>query len=203
MLIDLIPQYPSPNLIKPMAQLRKFSDIIERIEHLRNLLKHNKSRFSMEIGMKPQTYNNFIGSQGSKPSVELILGIVNKFGANPNWLLNGTGPVFTDETKSEAILDQQDRAERSGETGAVGEARTPYTARTVPQDVEHLQAEIEAMEPLLQRVEMHIQQVEQQQLPIIERYLGLMRRYFELDPVAALEEFREMLNRIRQRASSR
>ena len=99
MLIDLIRKYPSTNLIKPMAQLRKFSDIIERIEHL--------------------------------------------------------------------------------------------------------QAEIEAMEPLLQRVEMHIQQVEQQQLPIIERYLGLMRRYFELDPVAALEEFREMLNRIRQRASSR
>ncbi len=203
MLIDLIRQYPSPNFIKPMAQLRKFSEIIERIEHLRNILKLNKSRFSMEIGMKPQTYNNFIGSQGSKPSVELILGVVNKFGANPNWLLNGTGPVFTDETKSDAIFDEQDRAERSGVTGAVGEARTPYAIATNLPNSEHLQEEINAIEPVLQRVETQIQQAEQHQLPVIERYLSLMRRYFELDPAAAVEEFKEMLNRIQKRASSR
>jgi transcriptional regulator with XRE-family HTH domain len=73
---------------------KRNEEIIQRIEYIRNYLGLNKSRFSTEIGLKPQTYNNFIGAQASKPSVELILGIVNRFGVNPGWLLNGSGAVF-------------------------------------------------------------------------------------------------------------
>ncbi len=53
-----------------MAKERKFSEIIERVEYVRRRLSMNKSRFSTSIGMTPQTYNNFIGAQGSKPSIE-------------------------------------------------------------------------------------------------------------------------------------
>lgn len=79
-----------------MKRSKQNDEIIQRIEYVRNYLGLNKSRFSTEIGLKPQTYNNFIGSQASKPSVELILGIVSRFGANPGWLLNGSGPVFSE-----------------------------------------------------------------------------------------------------------
>jgi DNA-binding XRE family transcriptional regulator len=75
-----------------MAQ--KFEDIIHRVEVVRRTLGLNKSRFSARVGLKPQTYNNFVGSQGSKPNVELIYGIVRAFNVNPMWLLNGTGPTF-------------------------------------------------------------------------------------------------------------
>ena len=77
-----------------MARERKFSEIIERVEYVRTSLSMNKSRFSSGIGMKPQSYNNFIGAQGSKPNIELILGVVNTYHVNPYWLLNGTGEVF-------------------------------------------------------------------------------------------------------------
>ena len=73
---------------------QKFPEIIERIEYVRRYLSLNKSQFSQRIGMKPQTYNNFIGVQGSKPNIELIYGLFNVYHVNPNWLLNGTGSIF-------------------------------------------------------------------------------------------------------------
>jgi transcriptional regulator with XRE-family HTH domain len=68
--------------------------IIGRVEHVRNHLGMNKSQFSQKIGMRPQTYNNFIGGQGSKPSVDLLVGIVERFGVNGDWLLTGQGRSF-------------------------------------------------------------------------------------------------------------
>lgn len=71
--------------------------IIERIEYVRKYLGLNKSRVSIEIGLKPQTYNNFIGAQASKPSVDLIAGVCSRFGVNANWLFGmEEGPVFRD-----------------------------------------------------------------------------------------------------------
>ena len=81
-----------------MAKQQKFPEIIERIEYVRGHLSMNKSRFSGGIGMKPQTYNNFIGVQGSKPNIELILGMLNVYHVNPYWLLNGTGEVFLESS---------------------------------------------------------------------------------------------------------
>src|SRR5271170_4772904 len=79
----------------PDKSFRKFTDIVDRIEQLRAYLRLNKSQFSNAIGMKPQTYNNFIGAQSSKPNVELLHGAVAKFGANPMWILTGRGEMFT------------------------------------------------------------------------------------------------------------
>ena len=58
----------------------------------------NKSRFSSGIGMTPQTYNNFIGVQGSKPNIELIYGVFNVYHVNPYWPLNGTGEIFLESS---------------------------------------------------------------------------------------------------------
>ncbi len=77
-----------------VMKAQKFPEIIERIEYVRRYLSLNKSQFSERIGMKPQTYNNFIGQQASKPSIELIYGVVDRFSVNPYWLLTGTGEIF-------------------------------------------------------------------------------------------------------------
>ena len=77
-----------------MAKEQRYSEIIERVEYVRGRLSMNKSRFCKGIGMKPQSYNNIIGPQGSKPNIELILGMVNVYHVNPYWLLDGIGDVF-------------------------------------------------------------------------------------------------------------
>jgi len=74
--------------------MQKFIDIIHRAEEVRKSLRLNKAQFSARIGIKPQTYNNFVGSQGSKPNMELFDGIVRVFNVNPMWLLSGSGEAF-------------------------------------------------------------------------------------------------------------
>lgn len=72
----------------------KFADIIQRVEQLRGSLGLSKSRFARSMGLTPQTYNNFMGPQASKPSVKLIYGIVSAYNVTAMWLLNGSGPMF-------------------------------------------------------------------------------------------------------------
>lgn len=85
--------------------------IIGRIEEIRHLLRLNKVQFSAKFGMRPQTYNNFIGSQGSKPNVELIIGTAllipeAQRGAFYVWLLHGDG-----EQPAISQVDRLDRLE--------------------------------------------------------------------------------------------
>lgn len=63
--------------------------VLERVEQVRIDHRLNKSRFSERIGIKPQTYNNFIGAQGSKPSVQLLMGVSDAFGVSMDWLCFG------------------------------------------------------------------------------------------------------------------
>lgn len=188
-----------------MKQSKKFSEIIERIEYLRNLLKLNKSRFSADIGMKPQTYNNFIGAQASKPNVELLLGIVNMYGANPMWILNGTGPVFLDEQKRNEYLSASPRYQGRGPGALAGvheEGAILYQPSNSEQ-IESLKGEIKNIEPLLSKVDSQIRQVEIKHLPVVDRYIALLKRYYEVDPLSAIEEFRELLQRIELRIGKR
>ena len=177
-----------------MKQSKKFSDIIERIEYLRNLLKLNKSRFSSDIGMKPQTYNNFIGAQGSKPNIELIHGIVNKYGVNPMWLLNGTGAIFL-KYQNEPDYRAMTASGRLG----VQEGILAHPGGTGPEAIGALKEEMKELEPLLENVETKIKQLEREHLPIVERYIGLIRRYFDIDPISAIEEYKELLKRMQVR----
>ena len=81
-----------------MAKERKFSEIIQRVEYVRSRLSMNKSKFCTAFGMKPQSYNNFIEPQGSKPNIELLLGMLNVYHVNPYWLLDGIGDVFLESS---------------------------------------------------------------------------------------------------------
>jgi transcriptional regulator with XRE-family HTH domain len=183
-----------------MSKPKKFSDIIERIEYLRNLLNLNKSRFSADIGMKPQTYNNIIGAQGSKPNVELIYGIVNRYGANPMWLLNGNGPVFSDESKSAEYLGRSPayRADISRALGAVNDPRAGFGTPD-PAALEALRSELKNAEPILQRAEGQLRQLEQTRLDVVERCVTLLRRYYEVDAIATVSELRELMQRLERR----
>ncbi len=75
-----------------------FTEIIARVENVRKELGLNKTKFSRQIGLKPQTYNNFVGSQGSKPNVALIKGVIDAFQVDSKWLLTGEGPIFEAQT---------------------------------------------------------------------------------------------------------
>lgn len=70
--------------------------IIGRVEQVRAALHLHKSQFAARIGLKPQTYSNFVCKQASKPSVELLVGLVKVFDVNPLWLLLGNtdSPMF-------------------------------------------------------------------------------------------------------------
>lgn len=74
--------------------------IIARTEQLRKVSGLNKSRFCGLFGMTPQTYNNFIGAQGSKPNIELVMGVISAFREygrgrlNLEWFLFGEGEMF-------------------------------------------------------------------------------------------------------------
>lgn len=170
--------------------LRKFTDIIERVEQVRTHLGLNKSRFSAEIGMKPQTYNNFIGSQGSKPNVELLHGIVTRFSANPMWVFTGQGPMFLEG--------------RGGYgTGRHGTATSMAEMGSRGSDAAQLSQELAAIEPLLRKVEEQIKRLEGGQFPLLERVYTVMKRYIELHPAEAAEELKSLLARIEQRIGDR
>ena len=74
----------------------KRSEIIARIEDMRHDLKLSKSKFCAAFGMSAQTYNNFVGTQGSKPNIELLMGVVEAYRAHDRagalaWILWGDG----------------------------------------------------------------------------------------------------------------
>lgn len=179
--------------------LRKFTDIVERIEHLRKHLGLNKSRFSGEIGMKPQTYNNFIGSQGSKPNVELIFGIVNIFGVNPIWLLNGQGSMFLSEAEKVAAELAEGIPMKVANYGKFGEGENGYYTPVSNEEAAKLQKEIEALEVHLEKIDAQLKHIELQKIPALDRMVSLLRKYYELDPFSALSEFKDMLKRIEKR----
>ncbi len=101
--------------------MQKHADVIERIERLRKQLGLNKSRFSGSIGLKPQTYNNFIGKQASKPNIDLVLGLVTRYNVNPNWLLSGIGPVYQPIGSAEG----GNGVDRAGSYGSGSDGRMP------------------------------------------------------------------------------
>lgn len=180
-----------------MASLKKFHEIIERIEYVRTHLGLNKSRFSAEIGMKPQTYNNFIGAQGSKPNVELLYGIVTRFGVNPVWLFTGSGAVFMDNRGSPGP---------AGASGQVAESAVSMEyggADSIPRLMENLKQELVAIEPLLRKVEDEIRKLQGAHAPLLDRLIAVMKRYLELEPTKAVEDIKQMLARMEEQLSQR
>jgi hypothetical protein len=168
--------------------LKKFSDIIERVEQVRTHLGLNKSRFSAEIGMKPQTYNNFIGSQGSKPNVELLYGIVSRFSVNPLWVFTGQGTMFL-----------EGRGGFGGARAGLGALHAVERSGIASESTSVLAQELAAIEPLLRSVEDRIKRLESGHQTLLDRLNTVMRRYIELHPDGAVEELTTLLQRMEQR----
>jgi len=161
---------------------RKFADIIERIEYFRNYQGLNKSRFSAEIGMKPQTYNNFIGAQGSKPNIELIHGIVTRFGVNPVWLLTGKG----------AMLLEGAEARRGG----FGAGQAPAYVAERDEAVDALRQRVDTLEARVRELTERLERAEATRNPLLQQLIAAVQRYQDVDPSAANEELRRMVERV-------
>jgi len=162
----------------------KFDDIIERVEKIRVELGLNKSRFSGEIDMKPQTYNNFIGAQNSKPNIELIRGIINRYNVNPDWLLNGFGGMFREPGESLA-----EQAEMYGK---------PFD----PNWQNAMTERSEGIHTMLKDIEKNIRSLEKRQPPLADELSELFSEYFQADPVIAAQEVRRLLHRLHRRLKS-
>ena len=188
-----------------MNKVRKGTDIIERIEYIRNYLGLNKSRFSSEIGLKPQTYNNFIGAQSSKPSVELILGIENRFGVNPNWILNGKPPVFQEWTP------EQERRLGAGMPLASGSGWGPHGAEPTdrpgrPGEPEDLERKVEQLADSVRTLERRLDAVEGGIAPDLRDLSDLLVKLQKSDPATVENEIETLKVRLQQlidRQSSR
>ena len=172
--------------------MAKFSEIIERVEYVRRAVGLNKSRFSGEIGMKPQTYNNFVGAQGSKPNIELVHGVASRFNVNPTWLLYGKGAAFLDQENAPSELPTGIRRRSSGVT----EAGTEFFSQRPAEGLSELR-NLDALESVIQEMKEGLRQVESRQFPLLEGLTNILRRFFEIDPAGATREVDEFIRKLK------
>ena len=173
--------------------MAKFSEIIERVEHVRRLVGLNKSRFSAEFGMTAQTYNNFVGTQGSKPSIELVHGVASRFHVNPTWLLYGKGAVFLDQENAPSELPTGIR--RRSSRGA--EAGTEVFSQRQAEGLSELRGNLDSLEPVIREIMEHfLRQVETRQFPLLE-LIQILSRFFEIDPAGATHEVDEFIRKLK------
>lgn len=158
----------------------KFNEIIERTEQLRNQLGMNKSRFSNRISMKPQTYNNFLGAQSTKPNIELIYGIIQQYNVNPMWLLRGEGSMFRE----------------GGSPNLVGDGMPFRPFESSPE----LRGAIDESGNMLKDIEGHMQHSIPGGIPAIYHSIELLKKYFEIDPIYTINEVKKMLEGFANRA---
>jgi len=171
-------------------------EIVQRIEYIRNYLGLNKSRFSTEIGLKPQTYNNFIGAQASKPSVDLVVGIVNRFGVNPGWILTGSGPVFSErsaERESGTVPPGMAPARRASWGEQAAESATPGGLRA---DTEgELHQKIARLENIVRSIESRVDSIAGS-VPGLRELNEKLARLYGTDPEAARKQLLDIEARL-------
>ncbi len=172
--------------------MEKFSEIIERVESVRKVVGMNKSQFSAEFGMTPQTYNNFVGAQGSKPNIELVHGVASRFNVNPTWLLFNKGAVFLGKENAPAELPTGIRRRSSGVT----EAGTEFFSQRPAEGLSELR-NLDALESVIQEMKEGLRQVETRQFPILDGLKNILSRFFEIDAVGATHEVDEFIRKLK------
>ncbi len=176
-----------PDVMAREVQVQKFSQIIERVEEVRGRLGLNKSRFAGALKMKPQTYNNFIVPQGSKPNIELVHGMVEQFKVNPHWLLNGSGQPFQEGADLEGI---------AGAARGSGQA-----AQENWEDRGALGRELQALKPMNWGREKVLQGVAADHRSLDRVLRPLLAAHLRLDPVSAIREIRMFVEQIKTRVA--
>lgn len=85
-------------------------EIYERIRELRkNHLKVSMETFGKKLGVSRDIINNIELNRLARPEQKLSLYklICSEFGVSEEWLLNGTGEMFSDsDTKYDSLIDQ-------------------------------------------------------------------------------------------------
>ena len=143
--------------------------------------------------MIPQTYNNFVGTQGSKPSIELVHGVGSRFNVNLTWLLYGKGAVFLDQENALSELPTGIRRRSSG----VAEAGTEFFSQRQAEGLSELRGNLDALGPVIQEMKEGLRQVEARQVPLLEGLTNILKRFFEIDPAGATREVDEFIQKLK------
>lgn len=69
----------------------------ERVKTLRKVLQLNQTEFGKKIGITMRAVQKWENGE-SKPQNSTLKSLINTFNVNPDWLLNGTGEMFLDNT---------------------------------------------------------------------------------------------------------
>lgn len=105
--------------------------INDRMEVIVNeLFDGNKAAFAKAIGLGPTGLSNYLGKQRrSRPSVDMVVSIVNSTGVSYAWLLTGEGPMRAQQGKIDAARQSEPQAPRityfPSVSGAAGDI--PFT----------------------------------------------------------------------------
>lgn len=167
---------------------RRFIEIIERIEQVRRYLGLNRSKFCRSIGMSPQTYNNFIGPQGTKPNIQLLHGVVTRFGVDPMWLFTGRGNMFLSGFGEKPGLQAR-------LSSGVAESGAFPNLSLSPE----MHQELVGLTPVLRRIESVLQSLDRRHEPLLERFTDVFKRYLRLHPEMAVSEIVAFLEGMERR----
>lgn len=174
--------------LEESASRQRFTEIIERIEQVRRYLGLNRSKFCRSIGMSPQTYNNFIGPQGTKPNIQLLHGVVTRFGVDPMWLFTGRGNMFL------AGFGEKPGLPAARFAGVAEEGAFPNHA--LPPETHQ---ELAGLAPMLRRIESVLQSLDSRYDPLLERFTDVFKRYLRLHPETAVSEITAFLEGMERR----
>ena len=163
-----------------------FADIVLRIEEVRISLRLGKSQFAREIGLLPQTYNNFIGHQQSKPSIALLKGVVTAFNLDATWLLTGEGEPFAEEGGSNS--SDTWNAVSSDRPGGRGPNR-PWT----PSEVDHLQSELVRLTALAKNFVGELGMLRSAESSAIQESINVLTRNFVANLELITSHLQQML----------
>ncbi len=176
---------------------QKFPEIIGRVEHVRKHLKLNKSGFAGNMGIKPQTYNNFVGFQKSKPNIELLHGLYSVYQVNPVWLLNGKGSMFVHGGYSG---NKPDSGYSTPDLPAMA-LHEPSVEAGVDERWE-AQARGQRLSMNLSQMEMQMRRMEKDNLAPIDYLIAYVKRFYQLHPTDVAKEMQDLLTRLTERYSN-
>ena len=169
--------------------MERFGDIIERVERVRANLGLTKHGFATTMGISPQTYNNFTGCQGSKPSVELLYGVVRYYGVNPQWLLTGCGEMLLPGLPVGPVGDGAASLDHTFDLAASQSAESRLTNGR------------SGTGSMLGTYDYSLGRLRVGQCELLDRITSAMERFIQLIPVDAENEIRALLERMENRIS--
>lgn len=166
--------------------MERFGDIVARVEQVRTALRLSRARFAREIGLRPQTYNNFVGAQGSRPSVALIRGIVAHLNVDANWLLTGKGEPFAEP--GDRLRQIQPSTNLQLEVASDEKGR-----RAGRIEAKEIELAVAGLRELSDRVDAELKELQCEECSAIQRSIHALTVAFASNPEGTSSGVRDML----------